>query len=246
MIGNGGFGDVSIQSGTNPLFQYVIQRELKTDITLTESITLGSPVVNVSSGHGFTAADGEILSIYEFGLYIQAEVVSVNVDAITLELPVYLPFTTNAKVVRGNANLNIATAYEAKLSLYNFIDPIDISGAKIIARHNAAGDLSKFMGITALTNGWYLTKTGNIFFNFGNYRNNTAFEAMGWTVSFPDKAPSGEFATQLTVDFKSMYDANVVRLDPENNDGISVFNRDDLSSLEFFRMYAYGSFTLGE
>ena len=66
--------DVSIQDQSSPLFQYYLMREDKDDITLTAPVSTDDDVINVSAGHGFTAASGEQLVLWENSGYEQASV----------------------------------------------------------------------------------------------------------------------------------------------------------------------------
>lgn len=93
--------DVFINDQTNPLFQYFLINEIKTDITLTAPVSINDTVVNVSSGHEFIV--GEVLTIFENNRYIQMNVVSVATDAIAIAYPIANAFTVaGAVVVRDN------------------------------------------------------------------------------------------------------------------------------------------------
>jgi len=238
--------DVFVNDQTNPLFQYFFIRELKTDITLMAPVAVDATTINVSTGHGFTAAAGEVITIFEGNRYIQQTVKSVLADAVTISHPVPNTFTVaGAVVIRGNRLLNIdgsVTPATFTAALRSFTLPVDIGMIKICAVHAAEADDSKFAGITALTNGLFLRKTDGFVFNLGNYINNNDFRQFGASVEYANKAGGGAYSTVATFDILHTF-GQVVRLDARAGDELLAVVRDDLSGLTSLTISAIGSYT---
>jgi hypothetical protein len=257
MIGNGGFGDVFIQDTFQPLFQYYLQVEEKTDITLTSAVSVDDEVINLSAGHGFALSKDQLITIVEGDLFEQAFITEINVgtdpNKIRMSIPSANAFTTNAKVIRGNKNLkvvgSVATPIDALFKFYdqaNTFVPIDITKVKITMAHAAVGDDGKFGGIAELSNGgFYFRRINATRVNLGNYINNQAFKDFGAEVKYPDKGPSGTNSTEITFDMKNIF-GQVLRLNPQHDDQVCGVVRNDLSTRTNFYISMIGSFTEGE
>ncbi len=249
--------DVNIQSQTSQLFQYFLMDEQKTDITLTAPISEDDEVVNVSSGHGFTAVDGEYIVIRDGDTFTQAKVKSVSVDAITVTMPIANNIPDTADVIRGNINMNVdgsSVPVDFKYSSNccgseNPQIPIDLSTIIITMQHGAnVPDDGKFGGIAALTNGMYFRKMNGGRVNLGNYINNQAFKDVGAIVEYTDKAPAGTNATNIFFDIETIF-GQVIRMDPRLSDFALAQVRDNQSSgagMNKLTISLVGSFTSGE
>jgi hypothetical protein len=237
--------DNNPQSQLNPLFQYYLMRELKTDIKLTSNAAIGDQIINITADHGFT--NGSIIAIWENNRLVQCEVIDVNTNAITLSMPLYVPFTFAANVIRGSINMGVdgTTPIDFIFKPRSSIIPIDISMAIISMVHSSEGDDGKFGGITALTNGLYFRRDGGFVQNQGNYKTNQDFKEYGFIVDYSEKAPSGTYATSIT---KKLIDTHTqeLRFDPRRGDYFRAVVRDDLSTLTKVTMSLIGSYTSGE
>lgn len=245
--------DVHIQSQTSQLFQYFLLNEQKTDITLTSAVEEDDTVINVSAGHGFTAATGEMLVIRNGDAFAQLSVVSVATNAITVDVPVAIAFPITSGVMRGNNRLNVngsVTPVEFKCG-FTYANqqgaetPIDVGHVILSMQHAAEGDDGKFGGIAALTNGLYFRKQNTANVNLGNYQNNQKFRELGAAVTYPDKAPAGVYATAIDFSIEEKF-GQVLRLDPGVPDCLLATVRDNLSGLAYFTASILGSFTEGE
>lgn len=242
--------DNNPQSQTNTLFQYFLQKEIKNDITLTAPVAANDEIINVSAGHGFLV--GEHITIWENSGFTQAEVIAVNTNAITIELPIASDYSLSSTITRGDTRLNqdgSATPVEFCFKTYDAQVPIDLKAAKINAQHgNNVPDDSKFMGIGALTNGLYFRKIGIPQINLGNYKKNIDFRYYGGKIEYTEKGPAGANATEITFDFVGTYE-QVMRIDPRNNDSLIGSIRDDLTptaGITLFKITITGSYTEGE
>jgi hypothetical protein len=252
MIGNGGFGEVFVQDTVQPLFQYYLQQEQKTDITLTSPISVDDEIINVSAGHGFVAGPDQLITIVEGDRFEQATVIDVSVNEISISIPSGGAFTINAKVIRGNKNLNLDGSLASIDAIFKFYDqantfiPIDLTKVAINMAHSGVGDDGKFGGIAALTGGgFYFRRVNSDRINLGNYINNQAFKDFGAEVEYPDKGPSGTNSTEIIFDIKKIF-GQVIRLDPQHNDQVCGVNRNNLTGLDTFYISLIGSYTQGE
>jgi hypothetical protein len=227
--------------------------ELKDDILLTSDVSIDDEIINVSPGHGFTAAPGEILAIWENNRMMQFSVVSVSTNAVTVSSPSPNAFTvTDAIIVRGNRNVNVdgsITPVQFILKLRNFTIPIDISAIVATMQHGSnVPDDGKFGGLSALTKGLWFRKDNFLKFNLGNYKTNQDFKDVGGVVEYTNKAPAGTNATNIVFDLKKSF-GQVMRLSPRNNDTFYGNVRDDISSsagMDLMLISLLGSYTEGE
>lgn len=251
MIGLQSTLDVFVQDQTSPLFQYYLIEELKTDIVLTADISINDDVINVSSGHGFTAAPGETIIIREGDKLQHSTVKSVSVNAVTIVTPVSTKFTINGtKIIRGNRLLNTKGDVTEKKSYFKFYDdnatiPIDINKVVINMIHSSESDDSKFGGIAAITDYVYFRKINNIIQNLGYFNCNQCFANRGADVTYTDKAGGGLYGTRIVFDIKEIF-GQVIRLDPKYDDQIEFNNPADLTDLDSMIISIIGSYTEGE
>lgn len=245
--------DVVVQSQTNQLFQYLLLNELKTDITLTAPVAVDDDVINVSTGHGFTAVAGEHLVLRNGDAYLQVKVKSVAVNAITIEEPVDRAYPIlGTSIIRGssfmNVNATLVAPVDFKFSFNGDLvakTPIDIQSVVLSFQSATVPDDGTFGGIEELANGLFFQKKNSININLGNYVNNQQFRDIGATIVYTDKAPSSEYATNIFIDIIRIF-GQVIRLDPKAGDCLIGRVRDDGRDNTSFTVSLLGSFTSGE
>ena len=244
--------DVNIQSQTSQLFRYFLMIEQKIDITLTSAITMDDEVVNVSAGHGFTAASGEYIVIRYGDLFTQTKVTAVNANAITVAMPTASGFPDISTVIRGNINMNIdgnASPTDFKFAFPGATIPIDLSTIILTMQHGAnVPDDGKFGGLAALSKGIYFRQLNGARVNLGNYTNNQAFKDVGAGVEYTDKAPAGTNGTNVNLEIESIF-GQVIRMNPRTDDEFIGHVRDDVdavSGMAKMTVAIIGSFTSGE
>lgn len=249
--------DVHIQSQTSQLFQYFLINEQKTDITLTTLISMDDEVINVSAGHGFTGVLGEYIVIRNGDLFVQAKVIGVATNAISIEIPVAVDIPITASVIRGSINMNVdgsSTPVDFKYTSNccgseDAQIPIDIGTVIITMQHGSnVPDDGKFGGITVLTKGMYFRKENGERVSLGNYISNQSFKDVGAAVEYTQKAPAGTYATNITFDIERIF-GQVVRVNPRTNDFILARVRDDQNAgagMVKMSISLVGSFTSGE
>jgi len=245
--------DVNIQSQTTTLFQYLLMQEQKTDIILTDPISVDDVVVNVSAGHGFTAADGEFMVVRNGNAFFQLRVKSVASDAITIESPIDNDYPIlGTSIIRGNVNMNVngsSVPVDFKFTFNGDVAanvPIDIQGFILSFQSGAiTPDDGTFGGIPALSNGVFLRKVNDTNTGLGNYTSNQEFRDVGGVIEYSDKAPAGTNATNVFIDIESNF-GQVLRINPRIPDHVLGKVRDNLTGLDKFTVSILGSFTSGE
>lgn len=247
--------DVSIQSSTNDLFQYLLMRELKTDIVLTQPIAVDDEEVHVSSGHGFvgiTTSPGENIVVRNGDVYFQLEVKSVTADIITLAEPSVKAFpVAGTSVIRGNVLLSIdgSAGIDFKFGFNDdltAVTPIDLQFVVLVFQSGATEpDDGTFGGLPALVNGMLLRKRNHEIVSFGNYKTNKDFRDVGGEIDYTSKAPSGSYGTVVTIDIERKF-GQVKRIDPRTGDYVFARLRDTLGALDLFTIALLGSYTSGE
>ena len=247
--------DVVIQSQTNSLFRYFLLDEQKTDITLTVEVLEDDEVINISAGHGFTAASGEYIVVRNGDSFMQTRVTGVATNAITVEMPADGDFPLTSSVMRGNRNMNIdgattPTTFKCSLSAASgAITPIDLSTIILTMQHGAnVPDDGKFGGLAALLKGLYFRQINGGRINLGNYLNNQDFIDIGADVRYTTKAPAGTNGTIVTLDIEEIFH-QVIRIDPRDNDCFLSHVRDNVNvaaGMIKMTVSLIGSFTSGE
>lgn len=232
---------------SHPLFQYHLIQEQKTDITLTSPVTVDDTVINVSAGHGFTGAAGEVIVIWENNNYLQQLVTDVSTNAITISMPASRSYTTDAAVVRGNKNMNVngsVTPVTFQMRIQNFSVQIDISKILITMTHAAEGDDGLFGGIEELTNGVYYRRVDGEIENFGNYKKNQDYKDSGAVVSYTAKGPDKIYSTDIAYSFLDIFQ-HVKRFQSPLGDVMLAYVRDDLTGLTSVTSSVIGAYTVG-
>jgi hypothetical protein len=245
--------DVYIQDQTTPPFHFYLMREDKTDIGLTVDANKDDTVLNLTTGHGFTApkTPPDYMVLWEGNNFEQVKVIGVSGDQVTIDAPLPSGYTTAATIIRGLIDLDLdgsTTPVEACFHFFGSADqPIDIIGGRIAMLHSSAGDRSKYGNLTALSDGEgsYFRHDNGITINLGTYQNNQDFEEFGWEVTFDDKAGGGNYATTCTIDLKQKYGI-AKRIDPGLGDFFCFTIRADLTGLNRHRIALFGQYTLGE
>ena len=244
--------DVNIQSQTNTFFQYFLQEELQTNITLASAIDADDEVISLNTGHGFVnGVAGQYLTVRNGDLFQQFEVKSVSGDDVTLFIPSDKPYPITSKVVRGNVYFNVDGSSTDRIFEFSFFGdtnafiPIDVENIIITMLSAGVPDDGKFGGITALTEPCYFRKVNGDISNLGVFKNNQDFADRGGLVTYPDKAPSGTYSTRIIFELDKLFDA-IQRFDPRESDSLRFIVPANLSTLGVSKISLIGSYTIGE
>jgi len=106
--------------------------------------------------------------------------------------------------------------------------------------HGTAGDLGKFGGIAALTNGLFMrAKTSGSFGTVTNWKTNENIKTDMFDLAFDTRSGGGgAYGTSCRGTFFKT--GAIVRLDGDEGDRLSIFIQDDLTGLDSFTMKAQG------
>jgi len=106
--------------------------------------------------------------------------------------------------------------------------------------HGTAGDLGKFGGITALTNGIFMrASVSGGFGTFTNWKTNESIKTDMFDLVFDTRSGGGgDYGTSGRGTFFKT--GAIVRLDGDEGDRLSIFIQDDLTGLDSFTMKAQG------
>lgn len=221
------------------------------DVFLTSNTTVGQQVITVEPGHNIVA--GDYLEFYDRLHFLQIEVVSVNVNDITLNTPLdntYGPGTTTVK--RVTIDINIDGSVTEKLFCFCGYDPswrqfLSIRG---IITHTAVGDDGVFGDLPALTNGIYIGSERQVTPNlrkithlWSGLKTNGDIRIRATDFDYSDRAPSGTYGTHFHVDFLKRNVGNIL-LNGATNDRIFLMIRDNLTTLNSFRIMGSGNIFL--
>lgn len=237
--------DTKEQSQLEKIIRYCLMVEQKTDIALTSAIAVNDTTINVSAGHGFTNSVGERVVIFEGTHFVQLKINSINVNALTVDAPFDYAFTTAAKVIRGNIELNkdFTTQGRAQFRLYGEVVPIDLTEINVSMTHVSAGDDGKFGGIDSLTKAIVFRRDNNEITNYGTYYNNGDFRLSGYDIVYAAKGPGGIESTSCRLNLVKTF-GKEIRI--YNNDSFYLLLNSNLTGLSSFRICVSGSFTSGE
>lgn len=242
--------DNNPQSQTSPLFSYHMMRVLDDTLLLASDTSVDATTINLAAGHGFTGANYEYLTIFENNRFLQQEISASQIsgNVITLKEPLDYPFTTAAKVIRGN--INLVTDYssaeqDVSFEFFNGTVPIDFGNIIFISSQTVDTDDGDFFGVEGgLDDGLYFRIEDGNTFNLGNYKTNLDFRKRGASVEYIQKAPAGNYSTIINVPIEGTF-GQVIRIDPRANTILRAHLRDNITGITLF-MDLNGSYTSGE
>lgn len=240
--------DTVEQSQLEPMFQYYLMQEIKLDVTLTADSAFDADVIAVSAGHGIVIGNRVVLC--NGTSFQQCEVTNVATNNISIRNPLSFAFPAASTIVTvGNIDMNkdfSSTPADFVFRIRGGQTPVDVSGAILTMMHTAQPGDNLFGGITALTKGIFARKIDGSVQPLGAYQKNSDFRDFGWSVTYPVKVPSEDYATEAKLNFISTF-GKEVRIDPRTSDYMHVRTRDNLlTGMSKMRASIFGSYTLGE
>lgn len=235
--------DVAIQDQETPAVNYFLTKPLET-LTLAAPTISGGADITLEAGHGTVV--GNVINIREGALICQAEVVTVVVNAITLNQQVFCAFTVDATINRATKNL----AVDGSVTPQEFfiVPPPAVKwhiiGFGVHITDNLELDDTKFGGIAALTNGIAMRVYVNgQYFNLGNARTNGDLFLLLSQGQYSDKAGAGAFGGFWSGLIRERLGI-VVNLDGANGDALQVLVQDDIDALLSVEIVAQGHVVL--
>ena len=213
-----------------------------TELSLTLDTSLGDTVINVAAGHGLS--QGSVVGIEENHRWYQGEVVSINVNAITLDSPLDYAYTTGHDIMHiHDTALNVDGSTASVIFHANPPKGViwDITRIIFLIEDNAAMDTSKFGGIAAITNGIIVRKKNDICQNIFNIKSNGDFALRSYDVEYDSKAPAGLYGIRCRCTFSGEEKRGTsMRLYGDIGDQIEVRVQDDLTDLSNFKVVIQG------
>lgn len=235
--------DVAIQDQETPAVNYFLTLPLET-LTLAAPTVPGSAAITLAAGH--SVAVGNVINIREGARICQAEVVTVVVNAITLNQPVACVFTVAATINRATKNL--AVDGSATPQTFFLLPPPAVKwhlvGFSVHITDNLELDDTKFGGISALTNGIAMrVRVGGEYYNLGVARTNGDLFLLLSSGQYSDKAGAGAFGGFWTGLIRDRLGI-VVHLEGVNEDTLEVLVQDDIDALLSVEIVAQGHVVL--
>lgn len=212
--------------------------------TITSDMTIGDTVVNVDDTTGIVV--GHAITFYENISMYQSIVKATTATTITLSSPIDYAFTTAALVETGLWNMAVdgsVTPQTFKIKAPQLSDiHIHTINCSILSSDPYVMDDGKFGGITALTNGTIFKFINGITKNLALVVNNLGFWEIGFSTSYADKAPSGQYGFKARRDLPSI-NGIILALTYSDSAEFQIIIQDDLTDLDLFACTINGHMT---
>lgn len=238
--------DVVVQDGTSPLM-IVKASKVVIETTTTTLGAIDDYIINVTSATSFVV--GQYMTIYnaDDNRVFFADILSINVLAITINAPLDFAFPIGSFVSVGDTNLNVNGSVTPQIFGIRNPTGIDIPLSFDVVRlmfkclTSSSIDLSEFGDIPGgLTRGLVVRKTDGTYYNVFNAKTNGEMKNIMY--DFDIQAASGNqqdgFTARLTFGGWSKMGA-VIRL--REDEDLQIIVQDDLTSLGTFSIIAEGS-----
>jgi len=232
---------VNVQDQHSEIIDLFLHNNLGT-FSLASPTSLGDTVLSLEAEHGVIA--GEIVCIKEGASYFQGDVISVNINDITLDSPMDNTYTVAAHCHRGITNM----AVDGSSSPIVFhIRPPDEADWDVVRMNfhiedSTAMDDGTFGGTDALTNGVVVQVRNGTYKNIFNVKTNGDFAERCHPREYVDKPPAGTgYAMNAHRVFGGQGQNGVtVRLVGADEEALVIIIQDDLTDLDIFRVIAQG------
>lgn len=172
------------------------------------------------------------------------KILAVDAGTDTITLDRYLDHIHNVgdAVTKVTTNMNVLGSLASPVT-FNIEPPTGtvwhITRLIFEMTHGTAGDLTKFGGINALTNGCILRARNNGQYNtLTNWKDNGDIKSDMFDVEFNERVPSSLYGTSGRGSFTKT--GSVVSLDGTTNDRIELIIQDSLTTLTTFTMKMQG------
>ncbi|MCK4789206.1 MAG: hypothetical protein KAV87_36020, partial [Desulfobacteraceae bacterium] len=213
-------------------------------VTSATEAVQGGHDVDLEPGHG--AVIGYVIESRTAENYVQAEIINVVGDTITVSTPWSRTFPIGTVIGLGDPNMNALGSLVAPV-VFN-IDPsavqkIDITRIILTFTDNSSMDFTTFGSLAVLLNGCtirYKSEDGT-FINLFNWRDNGELIERSFDHSFQSKVGGGSFGFVARSTWAGPSKRGVVlRIDGLLTEEIQIVVQDDLTALDKFRVIAQG------
>jgi hypothetical protein len=228
---------VFIQDQTSPILTVPLLKG-RAALTLTADTIIGDNVINVAGGHA--TAVGEIIELADpvVKKFMQSAVVSININALTLDQPVNRVYTIAGSVVQASSQ-NLLTNGLVTPQVFSILPLPDQAGdmvriiMEIRGGANKTMDFTKFGSAPALTNGCVIRikNEDGTFTNLFNFKSNGDFIEQGFDNGFLEPSTGNTitgFVARVTWGGQSKHGV-VIRLEGSKNEELQVVIQDDLT-----------------
>jgi len=235
--------EVSVQDQYSKPIDLFLTRFLN-NVSLASGVSIGDYDLVVLSGHNISV--NNYLCFQEGTKFLQASVVGVSGNNISIGVPFDFAYTTNAYVCNTDRNLNVvgsnANPVIFRVSPAELVNVSwDVNWMMFHIMDNVVMDDDTFGGLNKLSNGIVVRKRNDEYYNFFNVRYNGDFAHHMKVVEYVDKAPAGLYSFRAYKTFNGLDGNGVsIRLDSVDHDMLEVIVRDDLSALSTFHVSVHG------
>lgn len=239
-VNSDGSTNTFVQDQTSDIVDYYLCQNLN-ELEIASTVSIDDRVINVVDASLVTA--GNYLCIQEGARAFQARILSISVNAITVDTPCDFAFTTAASIAERSPQMNVNGAVTPVSFTIAPVGTVkwDIVRIIFVMTHTSAGSDDKFGNITALTNGVVLRKSNGVHHTIFNAKTNGELRERMYDLDYNAAIGNAKDSTGGRRTFGGQSKNGVViRLDPANNDALELFIQDDLSGLSSFRMIAQG------
>ena len=244
--------DVNIQNQTTPPIDLLFVESLSNFTLLTDTgvsgITTMVYVFTATPGHGIVIGNEIILLDPLSDISLQATIIDVIGDVITIDRPIdniYTAATTLGRVTNSNMNVVGSLAAPRIFSISGGLNPSDYTRFLLTMSDNMPMDDGQFGGIPALTNGLVFRVISDYQRTVFNFKTNQDINQFCFDTRYASKAPSGLFGFSGRITFNGP-DKHGVPLRIAGLQVIQWIVQDDLSDLLSIRVAGQGQETIGE
>lgn len=220
------------QDMTNPLIILNLGNFQASSTLATEAPT-GTRVINVVSAAGMSAGDGVMIYDEELNSIYQYHIVSINVNAITLDMPIGDTLPIGDVVIAAEHNMNVngsvtPVKFNMKTGLETLNIHVHITRLLLIMVTNNACTFNGFGDGSALTRGVYLRRTDGDIITYFNAKKNLDFNALCYDVTYWDaEKPQGLNGLSIRMTFTNM--GSVIELNQDED--LEFWVQDNLTGL---------------
>lgn len=243
--GRGGKGvavylqDQKTASLSLPFLNRLSIAELATD-TVQES-----RVITLIAGHSVIVGNTVELTVVDTGYFMQAQVISVSVNTITIDSPINCVFTAGSDVLVSSRQMNVNGSITPQVFSINPLPSQIGDFTRVIFKlvDELEMDSSTFGGIDELINGCVLRVklSDGCYRNIFNFKSNSDIVNECFDSNYTSANKRGEygFASRLTWGGQNKHGV-VIPTDGSLGEELQLVIQDDLTALSSFRMKAQG------
>ncbi len=234
---------VNITDQTTPALDIFFLETLNVS-TIAADTAVDDISFTATAGHGTII--GNVVEIANNDRFIQATVLGVVGDTISIDTPINHAYLSGAVLVVSNKEMNVLGTAATPRVFSILPGPQqsgDITRMILSILDNSAMDFSTFGGIAALTNGCVLRvrKEDGDFLNLFNWKTNGEFIIRSLDHTFQTKSGGGlhSFAARSTWSGQDKRGVSL-RIDGKLGEEIQLLVRDDLTALSSMGIVAQG------